>query len=284
MIMKNHSRIAARLYCEPWCILPAMLTSMCEQFEQYRIRGAADDSVGPTWRNSWTGESGHYHPQVQVTNGLALVRVHGIIGKHLDTLDMECGGYDVGLLEQQIRRIGDDEDVRDVVIDFRSPGGSVLGVESAAASIAALRADGKRTIAYTSDLMCSAAYWLASACDEIHAEGSAQVGSISTILAGVDSSEMFIKAGLVRKVFATGDLKATGMQGKAWTQAEEDYLWEKVRAVDADLKGFVRARRGLGDELMQGGAWAAKHAPAGLVDSVAFGTLEALVEAVYATR
>jgi signal peptide peptidase SppA len=264
--------------------VPATLESMVQQFEAFRVRGAADDGVGPKWRNGWTGEQGYFHPQVEVANGLAVLRVHGILGKHLDTMDMQCGGYDVGLLEQQAKNIRDDESVRDVVIDFRTPGGTVTGIESAAKGLNDLRAAGKRTFAFTSDLMCSAGYWLASACDEIHAEGSAYVGSISTILAGVDSSEMFAKAGLERKVFASGSLKATGMQGKKWTEEEEKYLWERVMAADGDFKGFVRERRGLGDDLMQGAAWQAKHAPKGLVDSVAFGSLDELVEAVYLSR
>jgi ClpP class serine protease len=284
MSVKNYSRISARLYCEPWCIVPATLESMVQQFEAFRVRGAADDGVGPKWRNGWTGEQGYFHPQVEVADGLAVLRVHGILGKHLSALEMECEGYDVGLLEKQVKNIRDDGAVRDVVFDFRTPGGVVTGIESAALAISSLRMAGKRTFAFTSDEMCSAGYWLASACDEIHAEGSAYVGSISTILAGVDSSEMFAKAGLVRKVFATGSLKATGMQGKAWTKEEEDYLWERVRAADGDFKGFVRGRRGLDDGLMQGQAWQAKHAPAGLVDGTSFGSLEDLVEAVYLSR
>lgn len=284
--MKKYPLISQKLYQDPWCVMPEVLASFCEQFKAH-VNGAApeaaaDEEVGPKW-TSWTGATGFYHPQVEVKNGLALVAVHGVLGKHLDRFEMQCGGYDVGYLTEQMGNIADDEEVRAVIIDFRTPGGTVTGIETAARSIVKAREAGKKVFAYTSDRCASAGYWLASACDEIHAERTAAVGSISTIIAGIDSSGAFEQMGLERKVFATGELKATGMPGKPWTKVEEDAIWARVKAVDADFKGFIRDRRGLTDDLMQGGVWEAKHAPPGIVDSVQYDSLQDFVEAVYQT-
>ena len=274
----SYPLIAAKLFGETWCILPEVHESLCTQFRAHvAAKGAgmdpgdmqgAGDQVGP-----------QRHPQVEVANGVALARVRGVLGKHLSGLDMMCGGYDVGLLQRQMANIAEDPKVHTAVLWFDSPGGMVVGIEAAANSIRAVSDAGKRTIAYTDAYCASAAYWLACACDEIHAEGSAVVGSISTIALGVDSSKNWEMQGLERKVFATGDLKAVGVPGKKWTEAEEAFVRSRGEAIDGDFKGYVKKRRGLDDAVMNGAHWYAKHAPKGLVDSTAFGSIEEVLEA-----
>jgi ClpP class serine protease len=280
-----YPRIAAKLYTEPWCCLPEVHASICEQFANHirAPRTDADDPVGPMWR--WMGESGYYHPQVELLDGVALIPIRGVIGKHLSTMEMECGGYDIDLLARQCANIADDASVHTVVLSIDSPGGIATGVGAAANAIRSMSQSGKRVIAYTDMQICSAAYWLAAAADEIHAEASAQVGSISTYIAGVDSSQMWEKNGLQLKLFRSGDLKAIGHPGKPWTAEEEAHIAEKVAAADADFKGFVRSRRpGLAADAMTGGFWQASHAPAGLIDSTAFPDLSSLLTTIYALR
>jgi len=273
--------IAAKLYCEPWACLPEVHSSICSQFRAHIAGGIttrldATDPVGPEWDGT------HYHPQVQKYGPLALLQINGVIGKHLSTLEMQCGGYDLALLGQQLENIGDDPAVRTLVISINSPGGIAQGVELAARQIRALADSGVRVIGYTDGQACSAAYWLAAACDQFHAEGSAIVGSISTYAAGIDSSRMWEMDGLELKLFRTGDIKAIGMAGKPWTPEEEQFMAAKVASVDSDFKFFVAARRGLTPAEMNGAFWPAKHAPSGLVDSTAFGTLQSLLQSLLA--
>lgn len=58
-----------------------------------------------------------------------------------------------------------------------SPGGGVGGVPEAFAALAAVRGR-KPTVALSNPLMASAAYWLASAADQIVASPSALTGSV----------------------------------------------------------------------------------------------------------
>lgn len=278
--MKSYPRIAQKLFSDPWAVMPETLMAMCDQFtgHTFTARADADDKVGPV-----LGVNQSAHPQVEIFGALALVRVHGILGKHLDMLEMQCGGCDVGLFQEQIANITDDPSVRAVVIDFRSPGGQVTGISSAVEQMEKCRQSGKKLFAYTSDTMASAAYFLGCACDEIHAEQSARIGSISTIISGVDNSKEWEMEGKVRKVFATGEFKAIGMSGKPWTEAEEAHIWEKVNAPDKDFKDYVRSRRGLPDSAMQGQWWEARYAAAGVVDSITFSTLSAFIESVYSS-
>jgi ClpP class serine protease len=195
-------------------------------------------------------------------------------------METMCGGFDLAVFSEQMVDLADDPTVRAVVIDLNTPGGVAIGVGQAAESIRRVAESGKRVIGYADYQCASAGYWLASACDEFHAEESAMVGSISTFSAGVDSSRMWEMEGLELKLFRTGELKAIGHPGKAWTPEEEEFMRTKTEAVDAMFKGFVAARRGLTAAEMNGGFWAAGCAPAGVVDSTVFGTLRELVESL----
>jgi len=273
---------------------PGRYQLLVRGFESARERMDAGDPVGPRGADFWTGQERNFHPQVEVSGGLALARVHGVTGKGLSTMAMECGGFDTGLFRKQLANIAEDPAVKVLVIDFDTPGGMAAGNAQVAQSIRAVAASGKRVIGYagcgergdgtlTLGMCASAGYWMAAACDEFHAEADAIVGSISTIYSGVDSSKAWEKNGLELKLFATGAFKATGMPGKAWTPEEEANIWERVSAIDAEFKGFVAERRGLPAEHMQGQWWYAKHAPAGVVDSTLFSSLNELLEAVAAT-
>ncbi len=263
--MRDLPRIAAKLYGEPWMMRADAFGAISAQFEAAR-RGErldADDQVGPSFYGS------PVHPQVQVVRDVAVVSVSGIIGKHLSTLEMECGGYCLANFGRQLTNVEEDETIRTVVIDFKTPGGISIGVETAALQIRRLAESGKRVIGYTDYDCCSAGYWLMAACDEAIAERSAIVGSVSTYCAGVDSSKAWEKEGYELVLARTGDKKAMNMPGKAWTEEEKKHLEEKTKLVDVKFKSFISARRGLTDDLMQGQTWAAADAPSGIVDGLA---------------
>ena len=273
----SYPQIAARIYDEPWMMLPARYQEMCRAFEEARDRNElqrANDPVGPKVKDFWTGEVRHAHPQIELFDGVALARVYGMTGKGLSAFAMQCGGFDTGLFRQQLHNVAEDKRVKALVIDFKSTGGMAAGNVQVTESIEAVRESGKRVIGYASAMCASAAYFMACACDELHAETDALVGSISTITAGVDSSERWAKEGLELKLFSTGKFKATGMPGKKWTEEEEKNVWERIRKLDAEFKGYVKKRRKLADEHMEGQWWYAKHAPEGVVDSTQFETLE----------
>ena len=278
----RYPRIAAQLYAEPWQILPASFEEICAAFEKVRSHPdsqAAEDPVGPY--DDYAGTREYLHPQILTFGHIALARVSGTTGRGLSRLAMECGGFDTGLFRQQLKNVAEDPTVKILVIDFNSPGGMAAGNRAVADDIRAVADSGKRVIGYTGTICASAAYYMACACDELHADPDAQVGSISTICSGVDNSKEWEMKGRELKLFATGKFKATGMEGKAWTPEEEAMVWERIRAIDNDFKSYVTARRGLAPESMEGQWWYAQHAPAGIVDSTDFDSLTTLLETLF---
>ncbi len=79
------------------------------------------------------------------------------------------------------------DDIKAVFLDIDSPGGTVAGTPELAAAVASLN-ERKPVYAFSSGLMCSAAYWIASQARAIYATPSAQVGSIGVVQAVIDNS------------------------------------------------------------------------------------------------
>ena len=294
--MKQLPLIAGHLYTAPWNILPDSHAEICRQFQDYlrdpsradkqfkahqksaavikAPTGEADDEEGPTWQND-SGQKGCWHPQVVVMGSIAILPVKGIIGKHLSALEMWCGGCDSAIIAKQARNIAADERITDVIVYIDSPGGSCIGAIEAATAIQQMSAV-KSSIAYTDTMAASNGYFFASACNQIAAAPSAIIGSISTYSAFLDESRAYEMEGLQIQMFRSGEVKGAGTPGKPWTDAEKAAQQLVVDQFSAQFKGFVKAQRGIADDLMQGQYWPAEFAPAGLVD-VLYDDLESLV-------
>jgi signal peptide peptidase SppA len=285
----KYPHIAARLHHEPWLIRSEEFQHLAQGFsdavaQKFLPENAADTPVGPRRESVWGEDAaGMAHPQIQIHQGLALATVHGTTGRGLSALAMQCGGYDTGLFREQLQHIAEDDSIKALVIDFRTPGGMASGNMAVAKDIRSVADSGKRVYGYSEFMCCSAGYFMAAACDEFHAHPDAIVGSISTIYSGIDSSQAFAMNGLKLELFATGKFKATGMAGKEWTDEERQNIWGRIQPIDTEFKGFVKSRRSLAPEDMEGQWWYAKAAPAAVVDSTDFESLAEFIQSIYAT-
>lgn len=253
----------AQIFSEPWAILPAALSSLIQRVSEIDPAQRADDEVGvKIWGQL-------IYPQVEVIGNVAVVPVNGAIGRRCGWWEQMCGMADSAIFQEQMRNVRDDPQVEIVVVHLNTPGGVAYGLEEAVGTIAEVSAAGKPVIAYTDKMCASAGYYLAAGCDAIYADPAAVVGSISTIMAGVDSSKRWEEEGLELKLFVSGNLKAAGMPGKKWAEEEEKYFRERLEAVDGPFKDFIRQRRALSDDQMQGQVWQAKEVAGELVDGFA---------------
>lgn len=165
------------------------------------------------------------------------------------------------------------EGIDHLVLHLDSPGGMVTGCMEAADRLLRLRESGVKITAYSDTLMCSAAYWLGAAADEIVTAPSAMVGSIGCMALLMDDSEMLAKAGLKPEYFVNSgsEAKLYGRPGHPWTAEARASFQESVDTVGTEFKNFLSAHRpGLKKRDMNGDTWDAMSAPAGYVDYLAF--------------
>lgn len=117
-----------------------------------------------------------------VQDGIATIEVIGPIFRRANLFTQYSGGTSTDLLSADVQRAVNDPAIRGIVMAFDSPGGDANGIHELASAIRA-GTDQKPIVAYVGGMAASAAYWLASACSEIVADATAELGSIGAVLA-----------------------------------------------------------------------------------------------------
>lgn len=103
-----------------------------------------------------------------------------------------------------------DGDVKAIVLNIDSPGGAVDLVPETAAKIRAARNESRPIIAVANTLAASAAYWIASAADEIVVTPSGEVGSIGVYMLHQDVSSALEAEGVKMTFVQAGPRKTEG--------------------------------------------------------------------------
>jgi signal peptide peptidase SppA len=104
-----------------------------------------------------------------------------------------------------------DPNVKAIVIDVDSPGGTVSGVDELATEIYNARKQGTKKITAVSDCLCaSAAYWIASQANEVVVSPTSLTGSIGVYQLHEDDSEMLSQVGVKVTLISAGPYKTEG--------------------------------------------------------------------------
>lgn len=114
-----------------------------------------------------------------VIDGTAIISIHGPMTVGLgDFISWLIGATDTMQAITAVNTAVNDESVDNILLDINSPGGMVSGVSELASTI---KSAGKPTTVYSTDMLASAAYWVASAADEIVLADTAKAGSIGVV-------------------------------------------------------------------------------------------------------
>lgn len=167
-----------------------------------------------------------YKPDA-VRDGLAVLDLRGPLEHHASWL-----WHSYSDLLAQAERAFADQQVELLVLRIDSPGGVCAGMGEAHKELRRLRAlYDKPLLCYVDQMACSAAYCVASACDEIWTPNEAQLGSIGVILCTVDETGALEQAGVRVRYVVTGARKADLHPGSAVTdevlrvaQSKVDYI------------------------------------------------------------
>ena len=206
--------------------------------------------------------------------GVAVLPVFGIIAPRVASLDISETGTGIDALTSQFRAAMANPNIKAIVMDFDSPGGSVYGVDELAAEIFAAR-DQKKIVAQVDPFCASAAYYLASQCSEIAMTPSGEVGSIGVRVMHQDISKALDMKGIKLTNIFAGKYKTEGNPAEPlsedgmayWQQRVDDYYGMFVSAVarGRDVKA-TEVKNGFGEGRMVGATQAKRL---GMIDRVA---------------
>jgi capsid assembly protease len=163
-----------------WAILEANLQEMYEIYRGAIERKALDGEFSPEAVAAKIGRPLDNARAVTVRDGIAIVPVSGPIFRYANLFTQVSGATSIEVLATDLRQALDDRAVQGIILEINSPGGEVDGTSEFAQHIFDARGE-KPIVAYVSHLGASAAYWIASAADEVVVSNTASVGSIGVV-------------------------------------------------------------------------------------------------------
>lgn len=185
---------------------------------------------------------------------VSVFRLEGVLVQRAEWYD-ECDGT---ALAEQILAASRDENVKSGILFVESPGGQCAATPGVAAAIDAFAA-AKPIVTQVGQCCCSAAYWLAARTHKIYAGPTSEVGNIGVKSLLYDFSEYFKEMGVLPVDTTTGAIKSIGTLGTPVTDAQREFLRERVDFWMAKFKTAVITGRQFTDEewsAVSDGRWA----------------------------
>ncbi len=116
-----------------------------------------------------------------ISRGVAVVPIKGLLTPNFFALEKYLGWSTYHGIEESMGELSANEEVGAIILEVDSPGGLVIGLESASEAIAKASAI-KPVHVLVNPLAASAAYWLASQATDIAMTPGSLVGSIGTMV------------------------------------------------------------------------------------------------------
>lgn len=193
-------------------------------------------------------------------------RQTAIFGDKIGVVDLSGVILDPDDVVGDLRKFGDDDSIKAIIIHVNSPGGGVAASEEIYREVKRIRDEKhKRIVASIETVGASGAYYVSSATNKIYADNGSVVGSIGVIAEWVNYGDLMRWAKLKPEVLKVGEFKDTGDPTRELTPAERQYMQglidnmygQFVQAVAdgrhakvADIKSIADGRVWTGEQAM----------------------------------
>lgn len=149
----------------------------------------------------------------------------GGFGDKIGVVDLDGVILDSDTVVSELKKFGDDDSIKAIIIHVNSPGGGVAASEEIYREVKRLRDEKhKHIVADISTVGASGAYYVSSATNKIFADNGSIVGSIGVIAEWVNYGDLMRWAKLKPEVLQVGALKDTGDPSKEMTPEERAFM------------------------------------------------------------
>jgi len=146
-------------------------------------------------------------------------------GDKIGVVDLEGVILDPKTIVPQLKKYGDDDSIKAIIIHVNSPGGGVAASEEIYRAVKRIRDEKKkRIVASIESVGASGAYYVSSGTNKIFADNGSIVGSIGVITEWVNYGDLMRWAKLKPEVLKVGEYKDTGDPSREMTPAERQYI------------------------------------------------------------
>lgn len=195
-------------------------------------------------------------------------------GKRIAVIDISGVILSPDAIDTQLRRFGDDDSVKAIILHINSPGGGAAASQEIYHEVLRVRqTKHKMVVASVESVGASGAYYIASACDKIYANDASVVGSIGVIMEWTNYGELLKWAKLKNVTISRGDLKDAGDPSRDLTPQEQAYFQSLVDNMYGQFIHDVAVGRHTTPDrikpLATGQVWTGEQAlPLGLIDKI----------------
>jgi protease-4 len=206
----------------------------------------------------------------------------GSFGDKIGVVDLEGVILTPKTVVEQLKKFGDDDSIKAIILHVNSPGGGVAASEEIYREVKRIRDDKKkRIVASIESVGASGAYYVSSATNKIYADNGSIVGSIGVISQWVNYADLLRWAKLKDVTFKAGEFKDTGNPSREMTPAEKEYLQSLIDNMHAQfIQAVADGRKVKFDEIKaiaNGKVWTGEQALSmKLIDQV--GDFQAVVD------
>jgi ClpP class serine protease len=200
------SKVVSWIFDHMWGITEEALETIIALAERDRVELssilAGKQQVDTEALSIRLGEPVEGTAQATIRNGSAIIPIVGPIFPRANLLTQMSGATSIQTVASDFSAVMKNPDVKRVILDIDSPGGEVTGISEFANMIHSSR-EKKPITAYIDGKGASAAYWLASAADEVVISETAVLGSIGIIAALKDTRRADDAAGVKKIEFVS---------------------------------------------------------------------------------
>lgn len=229
-----YPQIRRAVFESPWLVTPGMLATICE-IVNLRVQGVRLSNEEISQRVAVARRD---RVVSQGDGDIAVIPIVGVMIPRADLFSEMSGAVSTQRIGQVFQQAVADPGVSAIVLDIDSPGGMAAGTPELADLIFQSRGR-KPIVAVANSLAASAAYWVATAADELVVSPSGEVGSIGVLSAHVDHSRYMEQAGLQVTYISAGKYKTEGnpyeplgAEAREYFQAQADDIFNQfVRSV-----------------------------------------------------
>ncbi len=189
----------------------------------------------------------------------------GGFGDKIAVVDLEGVILQPKTVVEQLKKYGDDNSIKAIILHVNTPGGGVAASEEMYDAVKRIRDQKKkRIVASIETVGASGGYYVASATNKIFADRGSVVGSIGVIAQWVNYGDLLRWAKLKDITLKAGELKDAGNPAREMTPEEKAYFQEIIDQMHGQFIHAVAEGRKLKEDdvkaIANGRVWTGEQA------------------------
>ncbi len=185
-----------------------------------------------------------------MSGNVALIHIDGEI------LSGSSGGYSPGYtfsddITGQIEDASKNKNIKAIIFEINSPGGSAVGSSEIAYSIYKARVSGKKTVALIRESGASGAYWIASACNHVIAHPLSITGSVGVLASYLEFSGLLERFNITYEQLNGGIYKDSMSPYRELGDEERAILQNKIDMIHEMFLNQIAQSRNLSESTIK---------------------------------